>query len=129
MKLAIGVFFAIGLGASADTISFKTAKELADANEAALSSQDAMILAREQGTVVQSALSKCSMESENLASFVIVAEVDSSGKVLATWRDGTSLVALCFQGIVSKSILTPPVAGPFFTSFQMDFSTSSKPSH
>lgn len=123
MWLTIGFFLMASGAIPSEVMSFKDAKELADAHEQKLSTKDAAKLAKAQGIIVERALSDClsGKSGKSQVPIVVVAKVSASGRVVKTWRDGAGDVALCFQRYVSKSILELPAGKSYFTSFEMDF--------
>lgn len=109
--------------ALAGQLSFMSAKALADRDEASLSKEKDQQLIQSQAPVVQKAMSSCLAlaTTPNPPGFIVVVELDSSGKVRKTWRNGNSGLASCFEKVVAEATLISPPRAPFYSSFEMDF--------
>jgi hypothetical protein len=117
--LAIAVLWAGVASAQAD--SYTQAKAKADADEAALSSTDANTLLKAQGVVLGEGIAACATPNPDMAPFVVVAELDSAGRIVRTWREGGTPLAICFQKQLANRVLSRPPRAPFFTSFELSF--------
>ncbi|MEY2168133.1 MULTISPECIES: hypothetical protein [unclassified Rhodanobacter] len=108
--------------ALAASLGFSEAKALADRDEASIHGARAQTLLESQGKAISQILPQClsGARSNDLPPFVVVAKLDSKGKVVATWRDGDSDLAVCFEEKVAHLVLFQPPSAPFFTSFEMD---------
>lgn len=111
--------------ALAGQLSFMSAKALADHDEASLSREKDQELIQSQAPVIQKALSSCLAltTTTNPSGFVVVVELDSSGKVRKTWRNGNSALAVCFEKVAAEATLVSPPHAPFYSSFEMDFNS------
>ena len=103
-------------------LTFADAKANADRDEASLGAS-AGALIESQGKVLGPLLSRCAVNSDvaDLTAFVIVMELDANGRVVHTWRSGTSAMAICAEGAVSGRQLIRPPKAPFYTSIEMSF--------
>lgn len=107
--------------AFAADVTFANAKAWADRDEGSLSAEQQQALVRSQAPVVKAALSSClGANGSKPVSFVVVVELDSTGKVSKTWRSDDSKIADCFQGMAAKATLFSPPKSPFYSSFEMD---------
>ncbi|HEV7269931.1 hypothetical protein [Pseudoxanthomonas sp.] len=118
--------FACGLGiatvaqaqAPAD---YSTAKRQADADEASLPASEAGALRDAQRLALDAAIAGCATPTADTAPFVVVAELDAGGKVVRTWREGGTPLAICVQKRIRDSTLSAPPRAPFFISFELSF--------
>jgi hypothetical protein len=107
--------------ASAQADSYAQAKAKADADERALSSTDSKTLLEAQGVVLGEGIAACATPNPDMAPFVVVAELDSGGRIVRTWREGGTPLAICFQKQLANRVLSKPPRAPFFTSFELSF--------
>ncbi len=97
------------------------AKQRADTDEASLPAAQANALRETQGSALEASIVACATPTADTSPFVVVAELDATGKVVRTWREGGTPLAICVQKqIAGKRLSTPPRA-PFFTSFELSF--------
>lgn len=107
--------------AFAAEVTFADAKAWADRDEGSLASEQHDALVESQAPVIKAAILSClGTNGPKPFSFVVVVELDSTGKVLHTWRSDDSDLATCFQSIAAKAKLFPPPKSPFYSSFEMD---------
>jgi hypothetical protein len=107
--------------AFAHDVTFADAKAWADRDEGSLTSQQQHALVQSQAPVVKAAMSSClGANGPKPFSFVVVVELDSTGKVLRAWRSNDSKIADCFQSMAAKAKLFSPPKSPFYSSFEMD---------
>jgi len=111
--------------AAAADLTYDQAKVYADRDEASLSPGLSQKLVQSQGTVMGVVLPACmsSIPHPNghadLTPFVVVMQLDASGKVVRTWRHGSTPLANCFERAISpKSLFVPPKV-PFYTSIEL----------
>lgn len=122
--LLFAAFALLVCPAHAASLSFAEAKALADRDEAGLARVQSAALLASQGETVDRIVAQCSWLAGpgGMPPFVVVAELDAAGKVIATWRDGQSEFAACFEKKLRvRSLFVPPHA-PFHTSFEMSMS-------
>ena len=104
--------------------SYADAKARAERDEASVSKTQSGALLASQGAAIDRIVPACAraIGPAGMPPFVVVVELDASGKVVATWREGDSDFAICFEKQLStRSLFTPPRA-PFYTSFEMSMS-------
>lgn len=112
------------LPAFAATPTYSEAKALADRDEAAVSKTQSAALLASQKAAIERIVPACAgaMGPAGMPPFVVVAELDAAGKVVTTWREGSTDFAVCFeQRLGTLSLFVPPHA-PFYTSFEMSMS-------
>lgn len=102
---------------------YSDVKALADRDEASLPKTAMQALVTAQGALISRAVSVCAplATSSGTPPFVVVAELDSKGKVVATWRKGDFAFATCFEKQVAGTLPFTPPHSPFYTSFEMNF--------
>lgn len=122
LLLACGLCFASQAQAQAQSPSdYSGAKQRADADEASLPAADASAMREAQGVALEAAIAGCATPTADTSPFVVVAELDATGKVVRTWREGGTPLAICVQKQIAGSALAPPPRAPFFTSFELSF--------
>jgi hypothetical protein len=104
--------------------SYAEAKALADRDEASVSKTQSSALLASQGAAIDRIVPACAraMGPAGMPPFVVVVELDAAGKVVATWREGDSDFAVCFEKQLSTFSLIAPPRAPFYTSFEMSMS-------
>lgn len=117
--LAIATLWAGTVHAQID--SYAQAKAKADADEATLSPTDRQTLTAAQGETVDKGVSACATPNPDMTPFVVVVELDASGRIVRTWREGGTPLAICFQKQLANRVLSKPPRTPFFTSFELSF--------
>lgn len=103
-------------------LKYSDAKTLADRDEASLPKAVTQALVNAQGMLINRAISVCGplATSSGTPPFVVVARLDLQGRVVATWREGDSAFAVCFEKQVNGVLLFIPPHSPFYTSFEMN---------
>jgi len=101
--------------------SYAAAKALADRDEASVSKAQSAALLQSQGAAIDRIVPLCgrAMEPAGMPPFVVVAELDAAGRIVATWREGNSDFAVCFEKQLGRLSLFVPPRAPFYTSFEM----------
>lgn len=117
---ALAAVFWMG-SAHAQTGGYAQAKAKADSDEAALSSSDRQTLMAAQSAAVDEGIAACATPNPDMAPFVVVAELDTAGRIVRTWREGGTPLAICFQKQLANRLLSKPPRAPFFTSFELSF--------
>ena len=104
------------------TLLYSDVKALADRDEASLPKASMQALVNAQGSLIRRAISVCApiAKSSGAPPFVVVAKLNSQGGVVATWREGNSAFAACFEKQVSGALPFTPPHSPFYTSFEMN---------
>lgn len=100
---------------------YTAAKQRADADEASLPPAAANALRDAQRIALDAAASACATPTADTSPFVVVAELDATGKVVRTWREGSTPLAICVQKRIQAGTLSAPPRTPFFTSFELSF--------
>lgn len=110
---------------SAVGLDYTAARALAEKNESALNPEQTQALILSQGDVGGRALADCRLESggilADLSPFTVVLELDATGKVVRTWREGESPIATCFEKAMQSQSLAVPPQAPFYTYFAMSW--------
>lgn len=114
--------FAVVSPTLASSRTYVDAKTLADRDEASVPKARVQALLDSQGKAISQVLHEClpTTQEVRLSPFVVVAELDSVGRVVATWRKGDSELAICFENKVASHLVFNPPHAPFFTSFEID---------
>lgn len=122
--ILLGVLFVPVLPVHAAAQSYADAKALADRDEAAVSRVQSSSLLASQGAAIDRIVPRCARTAGpgGMPPFVVVAELDATGKVVMTWREGDSNFATCFEGNLGTLSLFVPPHAPFYTSFEMSMS-------
>ncbi|UJJ52603.1 MULTISPECIES: hypothetical protein [Rhodanobacter] len=104
--------------------SYAGAKALADRDEASVSKAQSGVLLASQGAAIDRIVPLCerAMGPAGMPPFVVVVELDAAGKIVATWREGNSDFAVCFEKQLGTLSLFVPPRAPFYTSFEMSMS-------
>jgi hypothetical protein len=119
------IFFAARAAATlpvfAASRSYADAKALADRDEASVSKTQSGALLASQGAAIDRIVPLCAraMGPAGMPPFVVVVELDAGGKIVATWREGNSDFAVCFEKQLGTLSLFVPPRAPFYTSFEM----------
>ena len=120
--------FALLLAASlplhaAEPLEYYDARKLADADEAGVTgpARDAMLAA--QRKLLDAGVVECSLgkPQKDFSGFTIVMELDATGHVQRTWREGGSPLAICLQRYVRDKVVFIPPRAPFHTSLAISF--------
>lgn len=120
LLLAFGLCCASVAHAQA-TLDYTQAKQRADADEAALAPEQAASLRVAQAIALDAGIGACATPAADTSPFVVVAELDATGKVVRTWREGATPLAICVQKQIAGRTLSAPGRAPFFTSFELSF--------
>ena len=115
------VLSATSLAHAQSITDYTVAKQRADADEASLPAASASTLRDAQGSALEAAIAGCATPTADTSPFVVVAELDASGNVVRTWREGGTPLAICVQKRINGSTLAAPPRTPFFTSFELSF--------
>ena len=124
--IAFGVLGAAFVGQREVTASVRIeaaeqAKQRADADEASLHALTSRAMRDAQARVLDDAIARCAAPDADTSPFVVVAELDATGKVVRTWRDGGTALATCVQAQIAGRTLPAPPRAPFLTSFELSF--------
>jgi hypothetical protein len=105
----------------AQTDRYAQAKAKADADEAALPAADSQALLAAQDALLNEGIAACVTPNPDMAPFVVVVELDAAGRIVRTWREGSTPLAICFQKQLANRVLSKPPRAPFYTSFELSF--------
>lgn len=109
--------------ASPAALEYIDAKRLADADEKTITdaAREAMLSA--QRALLDAGVVACSLgkPQKDFSDFTIVMELDASGHVQRTWREGGSPLAICLQRYVRDKVVFVPPHAPFHTSLAISF--------
>ncbi len=119
--LLVCALCATSLAHAQSPTDYTGAKLRADADEASLPVAQASAMRDTQGVALEAAIAGCATPTADTSPFVVVAELDAAGKVVRTWREGGTPLAICVQKRINGSTLSTPPRAPFFTSFELSF--------
>lgn len=103
------------------TVDYQQARRLAARDEAALAAGAAEVLRESQAALVRAASAACAAPAPQLSPFTVVMSIDASGKVVQTWLQGSSPLAICFRKQAQLASLAPPPAVPFYAYIELSF--------
>lgn len=109
--------------AAPPAIEYDDAKRRADADEATITGRAHEDMVKRQSELLDAGIAACARSElrDDFTPFTIVMQLDASGQVQQTWRQGSSPLAICMQRYVrDKAVFTPPKA-PFFNSIEVSF--------
>ena len=123
MKLIAFVALTIlaGHAVAASALEYDEAKALADQDEASLSPEQSGTLRDSQAALLASGTAACATPNPDLSALVVVMELDARGKVVRTWLEGNSPLAICLRKHAAAQSLAPPPRTPFYTSIERSF--------
>ena len=123
MKLIAFVALTIlaGHAVAASALEYDEAKALADQDEASLSPEQSGKLRDSQAALLASGTAACATPNPDLSALVVVMELDARGKVVRTWLEGNSPLAICLRKHAAAQSLAPPPRTPFYTSIELSF--------
>lgn len=108
----------------AATPDYVDAKRMADADEAAITGAAKDQLLAAQAALLDAGVADCNRFDlqGDITPFVVVMQLDASGRVQQTWREGGSPLAICLQRYVrDKTVFVPPKV-PFHAALEISFS-------
>lgn len=103
-------------------LDYAGAKALADRDEDSLPEEQSGRLVAAQAGLMKSGITACATPQPDFSAFVVVMELDAEGKVVRTWLEGGSPLAICFRKHAAAGVLTPPPRVPFYSSIELSFS-------
>lgn len=110
------------ISAMAEGSGFAHVLALAQADEGSLAGQAANELKHANNEASLGAFAACMPNrtlSSNETRFVVVAELDRSGTVEQTWRQGESELAQCFEAHLKGVEIYKPAVAPFYVYFDV----------
>ncbi|WP_290885825.1 hypothetical protein [Arenimonas sp.] len=109
----------LALQLAAAPSGFSEAKALADANEAALSSEMMSRLMAAQGELLGEAVGKCAGPGMDFSPLAIVFVLNEDGSVARTWRQGDTPLATCLEREFAAATFSGRWPAPFYTSIEL----------
>lgn len=119
--LALSLLLLAASARAAPDLEFSDAKRLADRDEASLSAQQMEALVASQRSLLDAGAAVCATPRPDLSPFVVVVELDADGKVVRTWLQGNSPLAICFRKYVAQRSVAAPPRSPFYSSIELSF--------
>ena len=129
---ALAALLLAGPAVSAE-LSYEQAKANADRDEAALSPAFSQRLSQSQGKAIGDVLSVCMFEiphpggHPDVTPFVVVMQLDAFGRIVRTWRQGSTPLAVCFHREIGRKMLFAPPKAPFYTSIELALTEKDAP--
>ena len=104
-------------------LDYSDAKPLATRDEASVTGTAHTAMLAAQQTLLDAGVVECSLgkPQKDFSGFTVVMALDASGRVLRTWREGGSPLAICLQRYVRDKIVFIPPRAPFHTSLAISF--------
>ncbi|MEP6908051.1 MAG: hypothetical protein ABI858_08745 [Pseudoxanthomonas sp.] len=106
---------------AASPLEYAQAKTLADQDEASLSAEQRKALTSSQETLLASGTAACATPNPDFSPLVLVTELDAQGKVVRTWLQGNSPLAICLRKYAASQSLAAPPRAPFYTFIELSF--------
>ncbi|MCC4594613.1 hypothetical protein NRY95_09665 [Xanthomonas campestris pv. phormiicola] len=100
---------------------YAAAKALADRDEAALPSALAERLQALQRAALDEGVASCATPRPDTSPFVVVVQLQADGSVGASWRNGTTPLALCLERFLRQRPLLAPPQAPLYLSYELSF--------
>ena len=124
MKRMLSLLLALllaGPAIAATELDYVAAKALADKDEASLGREQGSALLDSQSKLLGDGIAACAMPNPDLSAFVVVMELDATGRVVRTWLQGDSPLAICFRKFAARGELPAPPRTPFYSSIELSF--------
>ena len=120
IRLFVTLLLATSAAFAAD-LTFDQVQALASKDAASLNGDQTYALALAQSKASSAALAKCPqpVRAGEYEPFVILMEIDASGKATRSWLHGNSAIATCFKETMSHAMSYKPPHVPFYSSYQM----------
>lgn len=121
--LSILLLLAEPQAATATPMDYSEAKRFADADEAAVTGPAKEKLLAAQAALLDAGVVECNHFDlrGDVTPFVVVMRLDAQGRVVQTWRQGGSPLAICLQRYVRDKTLVAPPKAPFHASLEISF--------
>jgi|GEM_PF-1277339 len=100
---------------------YAAAKALADRDEAALPAALAERLQALQRAALDEGVASCATPRPDTSPFAIVVQLGADGSVAASWRNGTTQLALCLERFLRQRPLLAPPQAPLYLSYELSF--------
>jgi len=108
---------------AAAPVDYSDARKQADTDEAGVTGAAHAAMVAAQRKLLDAGVLECALgkPQQDFSAFTIVMQLDASGQVQQTWRQGSSPLAICLQRFVrDKPVFVPPQA-PFMTALEVSF--------
>lgn len=104
-------------------LEYVDAKRLADADEKTVTGAAHKAMLAAQRSLLDAGVVECSLgkPQRDFSGFTIVMELDATGRVQRTWREGGSPLAICIQRYLRDKVVFVPPRAPFHTSLAISF--------
>lgn len=119
--LAAAMALASSVALAAGPQDYREAKARADQDEAGLPASSRAAFQQSQSRQLETSVGNCAMPNPDLTPLVVVVEVDARGKILRTWRQGDTPLAICVEKELTGRYLEAPPRAPFYASFELSF--------
>ncbi|KAA8919810.1 hypothetical protein CEK64_10420 [Xanthomonas sontii] len=100
---------------------YAAAKALADRDEAGLPAAMQERLQTLQRAALDEGVASCATPRPDTSPFTVVVQVQADGSVGASWRNGTTPLALCLERFLRQRPLPPPPQAPLYLSYEVSF--------
>lgn len=100
---------------------YAAAKALADRDEASLSAAMQERLQTLQRAALDEGVASCATPRPDTSPFTVVVQVQADGSVGASWRNGTTPLALCLERFLRQRPLLAPLQTPLYLSYEVSF--------
>ncbi|MDY4339077.1 hypothetical protein SLW56_04735 [Xanthomonas sp. LF07-6] len=100
---------------------YAAAKALADRDEAGLPASMQERLQTLQRAALDEGVASCATPRPDTSPFTVVVQVQADGSVGASWRNGTTPLALCLERFLRQRPLLAPPRAPLYLSYEVSF--------
>ncbi|MCI2245954.1 hypothetical protein L3067_15200 [Xanthomonas sp. PPL568] len=100
---------------------YAAAKALADRDEANLPAAMEERLQTLQRAALDEGVASCATPRPDTSPFTVVVQVQADGSVGASWRNGTTPLALCLERFLRQRPLLAPPQAPLYLSYEVSF--------
>ncbi|MBO9827051.1 MULTISPECIES: hypothetical protein [Xanthomonas] len=100
---------------------YAAAKALADRDEASLPAAMEERLQTLQRAALDEGVASCATPRPDTSPFTVVVQVQADGSVGASWRNGTTPLALCLERFLRQRPLLAPPQAPLYLSYEVSF--------
>ncbi|MCC4592463.1 hypothetical protein LL974_15055 [Xanthomonas campestris pv. cannae] len=100
---------------------YAAAKALADRDEASLPAAMEERLLTLQRAALDEGVASCATPRPDTSPFTVVVKVQADGSVGASWRNGTTPLALCLERFLRQRPLLAPPQAPLYLSYEVSF--------
>ncbi|MBB5883031.1 hypothetical protein DYQ93_00285 [Xanthomonas sp. LMG 8992] len=100
---------------------YAAAKALADRDEASLPAAMQERLQTLQRAALDEGVASCATPRPDTSPFTVVVQVQADGSVGASWRNGTTPLALCLERFLRQRPLLAPPQAPLYLSYEVSF--------